>query len=191
MLDAAARERLAALRAADRAAATAAQEPSSEGVSERFITAFDSAWRGLNLRSADGKVGRPGHCLARSGKARHCGCRAGIGTMGESIVPTTRINRDFWILMSLRQIGRGAGAEAAQRGLEEVREYQTPEHIRKRFIEADDKFYYRNNENKLAFQDSSCDSGAQRSGRGPVDGADCRGEGVADHQCSWVRRIQA
>jgi putative DNA primase/helicase len=153
VLDAAARERLAALRAADRAAATAALGPSSEGVSERFITALDQRLaraeleeRGWKGRDDLDTVLRDLEKLATVDVAR-------ASELWAKYRPDDKDKPRFLDSDEFAADRTRGQAPKPRSAAEEVREYQTPEHIRKRFIEADDKFYYRNNENKLAFQD--------------------------------------
>jgi putative DNA primase/helicase len=153
VLDAAARDRLAALRAADRAAATPAQGPANEGVNERFITALDQrlARSQLEERGWKGREDLDGVMRDLEKLAAVDAARA--SDLWSKYRPDDK-DKPRFLDSDEFAADRARGASAKPRTTpEEVREYRSPEHIRKIFIETDDKFYYRNNENKLAFQD--------------------------------------
>lgn len=153
VLDAAARDRLAALRAADRASVAPPQDPGREGLNERFITALDQRLARSDLEELGWKGREDLDGVLRDLEKLAAVDTARASDLWSKYRPDDKdkprfLDSDEFAADRVRSTtGKPASAQ------EEVREYRPPETVRRLFLQTDDKFYYRNNENRLAFQD--------------------------------------
>jgi putative DNA primase/helicase len=150
-----ARDRLVAARARDRAGATApATGTGNDGaVSERFITALDRRLEKSELEELGWKgredlndVMRDLRKLAEADFQR-------ASALWSKYRPDDKDKPAFLDNDEFAEAKRRSASTTGTKGADEKVEFITPDQIRKRFIQADNRYYFRHDDNKLAFED--------------------------------------
>jgi hypothetical protein len=155
VLDAAGRERLSELRARDREAVGRAQTnaPGNEGqISERFITALDKRMEKSELEELGWKGRDDLNDVMRDLRKLASVDFQRASDMWSKYRPDDKDKPPFLDDDELSEAKRRA-ARGAPKESEPAKEFVPPEHLRKRFLQVDDKYYFRHEDNKLAFRD--------------------------------------
>jgi hypothetical protein len=155
VLDAAGRERLSELRARDRESVGRAQTnaPGNDGqISERFITALDKRMEKSELEELGWKGRDDLNDVMRDLRKLASVDFQRASDMWSKYRPDDKDKPPFLDDDELSEARRRA-ARGAPKESEPAKEFVPPEHLRKRFLQVDDKYYFRHEDNKLAFRD--------------------------------------
>jgi putative DNA primase/helicase len=155
VLDAAVRERLAGLRARDRETVgrPESNSPGNDGqVSERFITALDKRMEKSELEELGWKGRDDLNDVMRDLRKLASVDFQRASDLWSKYRPDDKDKPPFLDDDELSEARRRTTRGAAKEN-EPAKEFVPPEHLRKRFLQVDDKYYFRHEDNKLAFRD--------------------------------------